>query len=214
MRSSLLFCVAAALVACGGDDTSTVPDASAADASVNDGTSSQDGTSTDTSPAADVVIPGDATSSFVLTSSAFVEGAAIPVANSCKGVNESPPLAWTGAPGATKSFAVTLTDKTNGLVHWAMFDVAPGTTSLSAAIPNVPNPPAPAGSSQVKSYDNTTSGYKGPCPPNLHVYTFAVFALDVAALPNVSIASTRTQVVVEIGKHTLATATLTGSFTP
>jgi hypothetical protein len=213
MRSSLLL-LAVVLLACGGDDTSNAPDGSAADASVNDGGSSQDGTANDTGPAADVVVPGDATSSFVLTSSAFVEGGAIPVANSCKGANESPPLTWMGAPGATKSFAVTLTDQTNALVHWAMFDVPGATTSLSAAIPNVANPPAPVGASQVKSYDNTTSGYRGPCPPSAHVYAFAVFALDVPALPNVSIASTRAQVVVEIGKHTLGSATLTGTFTP
>lgn len=215
MRSLLL--VACLLVACGGDDSSVVvPDASATDSSA-DVSSSQDGT-TDTSPPADVFVPGDATSDalgkFVLTSSAYAEGGAIPVANSCKGANESPPLAWSGAPGGTMSYALTFVDKSNNLVHAAMYDIPASASSLAAAIPNVANPPTPAGMKQVKAYDNTTFGYKGPCPGTVHTYTFTLYAVDVAALPGVTTNSTRAQVITALAGHTLATATLTGTFTP
>jgi hypothetical protein len=76
------------------------------------------------------------------------------------------------------------------------------------------NPAIPPGARQVKSYDNQTFGYLGPCPPSLHTYEFAVFALDVATLPGVTTASTRAQVNTEILKHDLASTTLTGTYTP
>jgi Raf kinase inhibitor-like YbhB/YbcL family protein len=215
-----LFALAFPLVAaCSADDPPVTPAADAAidRSSTNDASSSQDGTTADALP--DVVPPtdatvGDASGAFVLTSSAYAEGGVIPTANSCKGVNDSPPLAWSGAPAATKSFALTFIDKSNSLVHSAMFDVPASTTALAAALPKVANPPTPAGMKQVKAYDNTTFGYLGPCPPNQHTYTWTVYALDVAALPNVTTNSTRAQVVTELGKHTLATATLTATFTP
>jgi hypothetical protein len=217
MRSSLALVVALALTACSSSGPSNLPDASGDDASVDTGAPSDGGGAGDAGPS-DAIAPtdaaGDATAAFTLTSSAFAEGGVIPVANSCKGVNESPPLAWSGAPGATQSFAITLTDKSNSLVHSAIFDISSGTSSVAAGIAKVANPPTPAGSKQVKAYDNTTFGYLGPCPGTTHTYTFTLYALDVAALPNVTTASTRAQVVTELGKHTIATATLTGTFTP
>ncbi len=218
MRSALLWVGLVFFVACGGDDTSSVvPDASGVDAPA-DTTSSQDGTTADTSPPADVFVPGDAASDvagkFVLTSSAYAEGGVIPNANSCKGVNESPPLAWSGAPGGTMSYALTFVDKSNNLVHAAMYDIPANTSSLAAAIPKVATPPTPAGMKQVKAYDNTTFGYLGPCPGSQHTYTWTIYAVDVAALPGVTTASTRAQVITALSGHTLATATLTGTFTP
>lgn len=211
----LLFVTFLAFAACSSDPPASTPDASTQDAATDTG-SSQDGTTSDVATA-DVTAPdaaGDASSAFVLTSSAFTAGGAIPVTNSCKGLNESPALAWTGAPSTTKSFAFVLTDKTNALVHTAAFDIPAVESALPAAIPKVANPPTPAGMKQVKAYDNATFGYLGPCPPSVHTYEFAIIALDVATLPNVTTASTRTAVVTEIGKHTIATATLTGTFTP
>ena len=40
-----------------------------------------------------------------ITSSAFDEGAMIPSQYTCDGINISPPLNWSDAPEATKSFA-------------------------------------------------------------------------------------------------------------
>jgi Raf kinase inhibitor-like YbhB/YbcL family protein len=151
---------------------------------------------------------------FALTSTGVTEGAAIPPQYTCAGKNGSPDLTWTPGPAGTLSYAVVLTDKSNNLLHWVIWDIAGAATSLPAGVEKTANPAIPAGSRQAKSYDDKTFGYLGPCPPNVHTYEFAVFALDVAALPNVTTASTLTQVKAEILKHDLATTMLTGTYTP
>ena len=48
----------------------------------------------------------------------------------------------------------------------------------------------PPGSKQVKSYDNATFGYLGPCPGgNVHSYEFDLYAVDAATLPGVTTSS-------------------------
>lgn len=41
-----------------------------------------------------------------LTSTAFIQASTIPARFTCDGDNLSPPLAWSGAPPATRSFAL------------------------------------------------------------------------------------------------------------
>src|SRR5258708_1191339 len=52
----------------------------------------------------------------------------------CTGSNVSPALSWSGAPSATKSFAVSMYDPDaptgSGWWHWVVFNIPPGTTSL------------------------------------------------------------------------------------
>jgi Raf kinase inhibitor-like YbhB/YbcL family protein len=151
---------------------------------------------------------------FTLTSTGFAEGAAIPAKFACAGANTSPDFAWTPGPTGTLSYAILLTDKSNNLIHWVMWDIPAATTSLPADLEKKANPAIPAGSKQAKAYDNQTFGYLGPCPPSVHTYEFAVVALDVATLPNVTTASTRPQVDAQILNHDLGTATLTGTYTP
>jgi Raf kinase inhibitor-like YbhB/YbcL family protein len=151
---------------------------------------------------------------FALTSTGFTEGTPIPPKFACDQQNTSPDLAWTPGPIGTLSYAVVLTDKSDNLLHWVIWDIPGATTALPAAVENTANPASPAGSKQVKSYDNKTFGYLGPCPPNEHTYEFAAFALDVATLANVTTASTRAQVKAEILNHDLATTTLTGTYKP
>ena len=45
-----------------------------------------------------------------LTSTAFAADAEIPSAHTCEGADRAPPLAWEGAPQATKSFALVVDD--------------------------------------------------------------------------------------------------------
>ncbi|CAN5318687.1 hypothetical protein BH09MYX1_BH09MYX1_04880 [soil metagenome] len=108
--ASFVFMVSGgALFGC-SDDPVVVPQPGN-DAAV-DVASSQDGTIADTSTADTGAIDAssDVSATFALTSTSFVEGAAIPVANSCKGpTDDSPPLTWTGAPAGVLSYAVTLT---------------------------------------------------------------------------------------------------------
>ncbi|APR81773.1 Hypothetical protein A7982_07122 [Minicystis rosea] len=157
---------------------------------------------------------GGGAAAFALTSAGFTEGSAIPVKFACAGPNVSPPLAWPAGPGGTQSYAVVLTDKSNNLIHWVIWDIPGSVHALPENVQKTATPSAPAGAKQVKSYDNTTVGYLGPCPPNQHTYEFAVYALDVATLPNVTTASTRTDVFTEIKNHDLASAKLTGTYTP
>jgi Raf kinase inhibitor-like YbhB/YbcL family protein len=149
-----------------------------------------------------------------LTSTAFAEGGAIPTANTCKGANTSPALAWTGAPSGTQSFAVVLTDLSRSLIHWVIYDIPPSTTSLPAGIENAFAPSNVPGAHQTVSLHAPTIGFYGPCPPQppAHTYQFAVYALDVVKLPGLSGQSTPPEGVAEIQTHRLDSGTLTGMF--
>lgn len=186
-----LLLLSLAVAGCGGND------ARPADAGTG-----QDGTG-----------PGGA---MTLTSSAFLEGGIIPSDISCKGANTSPMLSWTGAPSGTKSFAVVLTDLTISMAHWVIYDIPASVTALPAAIENTAAPANLPGAHQTVSIHAPVVGYYGPCPQNppAHTYQFAVYALDVAPLPGVSAQSTRPDAVAAIQAHRLATATLTGTFSP
>jgi hypothetical protein len=75
-----------------------------------------------------------------LTSTAFTEGGTIPpkYADDAPGcgpsgrMNTSPPLAWTGAPSGTASFALLVEDADFGdFAHWYVWDLSSSTTSLA-----------------------------------------------------------------------------------
>ena len=154
---------------------------------------------------------GGGTSAFALTSSGLMEGMVFPATYTCGGKNVSPPLAWTGAPAGTKSYAIVFTDMSNKLIHWAAWDIPATVSATPEAIKNVAMPPDPAGMLQVKSYDNKTFGYQGPCPGGTeHTYQFALYALDVDMLPGVTTASMRSEIETAVKMHVLGEATLTG----
>lgn len=143
---------------------------------------------------------------FALTSTMLTEGAAFNPANTCDGTAGSPDLTWTGGPVA-QSYAVILTDESIALDHWFIYNIAG--MSLPTKVDNTASPANAPGAHQTKSYDNSTDGYLGPCPPNKHTYTFTVFALDVATLPGTP---DRTQAKAVIQAHATAMATLTGTY--
>ncbi len=116
-----------------------------------------------------------------LTSPAFGDGASIPRKYTCEGDDLSPPLAWKGAPAATKSFALIVDDpdapdpKAPRMtwVHWVLYNLPPGTTALGEGIASLPAG-AHAGLNDWKRAD-----YGGPCPPiGRHRYFFKLYALD------------------------------------
>jgi Raf kinase inhibitor-like YbhB/YbcL family protein len=186
--------------ACGGDDGGSA----AIDAA-------PPGVDASTDAPASIDAPAGA---LALTSPSLTEGAAIDPAFTCNGANTSPQLDWTGAPAGAQSFAVVLTDKSNNLVHWVIFDVPAAATGLPANVEKVFAPGNVAGAHQTASYDPQVRGYNGPCPPAVHTYEFKLIALDVAALPGATMQTSRAQAVSLIGQHDLATATLTGTYTP
>lgn len=118
-----------------------------------------------------------------LTSSAFAAGGSIPARFTCDGKDLSPPLAWTGAPAGTKSFALIVDDpdapdpKAPKMtwVHWVLYDIPASAGALTEAVA-----PAdlPAGTREGKN-DWKRTGYGGPCPPvGRHRYFFKLYALD------------------------------------
>ena len=130
-------------------------------------------------------IQGDGSMAFALTSTAFTAGGSIPAAHTCEGKDIAPPLAWSGAPAGTKSFALIVDDpdapdpKAPKMtwVHWVLYDIPPGTSTLAAA---VTSKTLPAGAREGKN-DWKRAGYGGPCPPiGRHRYFFKLYALDAS----------------------------------
>src|SRR5919201_4379737 len=75
---------------------------------------------------------------FSLTSSAFKDGDPIPTKYTCDGANVSPSLTWSDAPPRTASYALIVDDPDapgGNFVHWVLYDVPAGTTSLPEGVP-------------------------------------------------------------------------------
>ena len=98
-------------------------------------------------------------------------------------------------------------------LHWVLWDIAADTRGIAMNVARLAEPPAPAGSKQVKTNIDGAAwfGYVGPCPHGPSSNQFAVYALDVEILQGVTTQSTATQVDTLIKSHSLARATLTGA---
>src|SRR4030042_5674401 len=71
--------------------------------------------------------------SLIMTSTAFADGANIPMKYSCDGESVSPPLAWVQGPPGTASFALIMEDPDAPLknfTHWVIFNLPPDTQGL------------------------------------------------------------------------------------
>jgi len=118
---------------------------------------------------------------FTLTSTAFRDGAAIPVKHTCDGVDASPQLAWSDPPAGTRSFALIADDPdapAGSWVHWVVYN-------LPAAVAELPENVAKVealdlGGARQGRNDFRRPGYGGPCPPPgpAHRYFFTLYALD------------------------------------
>ncbi len=95
-----------------------------------------------------------------------------------------------------------------------IYDIPPTAVGLPVSVENAYAPTNVSGAHQTVSVHAPTVGYYGPCPPAMHTYQFAVYALDVATLPGATENTMRTDAVPVIQAHQLATGTLTGTFTP
>jgi Raf kinase inhibitor-like YbhB/YbcL family protein len=162
-----------------------------------------------TDVAAPTVRPGGG--EMKLTSTAFAEGQTIPQRYTCDGDDVSPPLAWTGAPEGTASFALIADDPDAPLrtwVHWVLFDLPGDATSLPEGVAKVPRPPT-GGVHGNNSWPRAE--YGGPCPPRgTHRYIFKLYALDRALglAPGASAADVRKA----MEGHVLAEAQLMGRY--
>ena len=116
----------------------------------------------------------------MVKSSAFKEGEMIPKKYTCDGEDISPPLSWEGVPEGTKSIAIICDDPDAPMgtwVHWVLFNLPPGTNTLSEAVP--PEAVLENGARHGIN-DFRKLGYGGPCPPGgTHRYYFKIYALDI-----------------------------------
>jgi Raf kinase inhibitor-like YbhB/YbcL family protein len=110
-----------------------------------------------------------------------------PANPNCVGDNLSPPLAWTRAPAATRSFAIVLDDQAGraglGVNHWTAYGIAPTVTALAEG-------EASAGSANFAFGSNTLGdrAYLGPCPPKgnapqHYVFTLIATSVEPGTLP-------------------------------
>jgi Raf kinase inhibitor-like YbhB/YbcL family protein len=120
--------------------------------------------------------------SITVTSTAFEPGSAIPTEFTCEGSDTSLPLAWSGAPAGTQSFALIVDDPDAPdpqapkmtYVHWVLYDIPPAVTSLEQGA----STRLPAGIREGTN-DWKRTGWGGPCPPiGRHRYFFKIFAVD------------------------------------
>src|ERR1700732_1208192 len=105
-----------------------------------------------------------------LTSTSFKEGATLGTDHilsadygfGCSGSNQSPQLAWSGAPAGTKSFALTCFDPDaptgSGFWHWVVVNMPPTVTELALDAGNPKSGKLPAGALQVRT-DFGAPGY-------------------------------------------------------
>jgi hypothetical protein len=144
---------------------------------------------------------------FSLTSSAFADGAAIPVQFTCHGAGDSPPLAWANVPKRTRRLALIVRDPdapSGTFVHW-----------VTANFPALPASIAP-GHAPAGAYEGTNGagrpGWTPPCPPAgpPHHYVFTLYALkQKVKLP---LGATATTVRRAMQGKILGRATLTGTY--
>ena len=112
-----------------------------------------------------------------ITSSAFANGASIPLEYTCDAqVPPNPPLSFSGVPAKAQSLVLIMEDpdvpKTlipSGVFdHWMVWDISPKSKGIKE------------GDSAQGINGMGKPGYVGPCPPDReHRYFFHLYALDI-----------------------------------
>lgn len=129
------------------------------------------------SPLRDVL--GSASNSLKLVSPDLTTGSTVPKQYTCDGVDESPPLRWSGGPKGTESYAVLMydPDAPKGVFyHWVIYNIPPNITVLPEGVPKTFR--TAFGLQCINDFRRY--GYGGPCPPHgsTHRYVFVVLALN------------------------------------
>ncbi|WP_207401048.1 YbhB/YbcL family Raf kinase inhibitor-like protein [Actinomadura roseirufa] len=164
---------------------------------------------------------GMGAAAFALSSTAFTNGGTIPKVHECttdgrndpRQKNESPPLAWSGAPAAAKSYAIVMRDLDNqNLIHWVIYDIPVSATSLPQNVEHVYQPATPAGARQVYYRGSAKLfGYQGPCSPStVNTYEFVVHALNRQSLTELTESSSTQTAARAITNASVGSAKITG----
>jgi Raf kinase inhibitor-like YbhB/YbcL family protein len=114
----------------------------------------------------------DAPSIMTVSSAAFNQDV-LSARYTCHGAKLSPPVDWSGAPSATKSFALVVDDGAAPItpfVYWIVFDIGSATTDIQE------NQLPPGARVALNSAGQAR--YDPPCPDNPgHKYRFTMYAL-------------------------------------
>jgi Raf kinase inhibitor-like YbhB/YbcL family protein len=160
----------------------------------------------------DPLAPDPGVASMQLTSTAFKEGDTIPKDYTADGKDVSPPLAWSGQPNNTKSFALICDDPDaprGTWTHWVLFNIPASRHELPEGVPVEREvlDGARQGSNSFKKL-----GYGGPNPPpgKPHRYIFTIFALDTQLELQPGVA--KQEVEKAMKGHILAEGKLMGKF--
>jgi Raf kinase inhibitor-like YbhB/YbcL family protein len=150
---------------------------------------------------------------FSLSSTAFADGAAIPVKYTCDGADLSPPLAWSGVPPGTRSLALIADDPdapAGTWVHWVLYNLSAAVSELPENIAKVET--LDLGGARQGRTDFRRPGYGGPCPPpgSAHRYFFKLYALDAPL--QLKPAAQKKDVEAAMEGHVLGTAQLMGTY--
>ncbi len=154
-------------------------------------------------------------SSLKLTSTAFGPGGTIPSRHTCEGPETSPPLAWSGAPEGTRSFALIVDDPDAPdpaapqmtWVHWVLYNLPPKSSFLPEGVGAAA---LPVGTLHGQN-DWKRTGWGGPCPPvGRHRYFFKLYALDTL-LPDLN-RPTKNALEKAMRGHVLGEAQLIGTY--
>ncbi|WP_405885244.1 YbhB/YbcL family Raf kinase inhibitor-like protein [Streptomyces sp. NBC_01136] len=152
------------------------------------------------------VTPGTS-KTITVTSPAFADGGTVPRRFTCDGVNQSPPLTFTGVPGGAAESVVLVEDldaARGTFVHWLMWGIDPHEATLSAGA-------VPKGAVQGRNGFGQRR-YGGPCPPSgkPHHYVFSVYAADRRL--NLPEDATVDAVRRALAGHTVGSGTLVGRY--
>ena len=150
---------------------------------------------------------------FILTSAALKDGATIPGKYTCDGVDVSPPLAWSGAPAGTRSFALIADDPDapgGTWVHWVLYNLPAEVSELPENIAKVES--LDLGGARQGRTDFRRPGYGGPCPPPgpAHRYFFKLYALDTRL--ELKAGAQKKDVEAALEGHALGSAQLMGTY--
>jgi Raf kinase inhibitor-like YbhB/YbcL family protein len=156
-----------------------------------------------------------------LTTTAWADGASIPVKYTQAGDQASPHLAWSNVPDGVASFVLLAHDVdaasgngTDDILHWLLWNIPGAARSLPEHVPQ--GAQMPDGTRQISV---TGPYYRGPGAPSAgpaHHYVFELFGLDVASLDvpavGASPAQTRAAVLAAMAGHVRGKAVYVGSF--
>ena len=154
-------------------------------------------------------LPTSSNGVFFLSSSEVMEGDALPKEFTCDGSSATLPLAWSGAPEGTKSFAIIMHHVPGpGDAHWywVLYNIDSNITSLEKNSMDI----GVLGNNSV----NGKNVYAPPCSkgPGEKIYTYTVYALSTElklSAPAVS----RDVLLAAIKDSTLASAELNVTYT-